>query len=306
MKSIAIIGSGALGLYYGTRLGLTGLDVRFLLRADLEAVRARGSIIVHLKDRTLELKPAAVFGTTAEIGPVDLVIVTTKTTSNPDLPALIAPLLGPDTAILTLQNGLGSDQLLADHFGPLRILGGLAFLGVNRTGPGIVTCIQDAELILGEFGRPISERLRLIVSFFAQAGIKTKAVDSLAEVQWIKLVWNVPFNGLSITAGGVTTDKITGNPALAEEAQGLMKEVQTAAAALGHIIPDEYLKTRYEGTVRMPPFKPSSLVDYLGGRPVEVEAIWGKPLRQAEAAGVDCPRWRRLYTELLRLLSKKE
>lgn len=303
---VAVVGAGALGLYYGTRLGLAGVDVRFLLRSDLAAVRARGSTIVHLRDRTLELKPALVYGSSAEIGPVDVVLVTTKTTSNADLPELIAPLLGPHTAILTLQNGLGSDQFLADRFGAFRILGGLAYIGNNRTGPGIVDCIQEGELALGEFGRPISERLQSIVGWFVQAGVKTKAIANLAQERWVKLAWNVPFNGLTITAGGVSVDKVVGDPALAADAQTLMKEVQAAAAALGHTITDEYLATRYAGTVRMPPYKPSSLVDYLAGRAVEVEAIWGEPLRQAEAAGIACPRWQRLYLELRALAPKKE
>src|SRR5579859_4950825 len=106
-SKIAIVGSGAIGLYYGTKLALAGTEVRFLLRGDLAAVRARGSILLRSGSGVTELRPAAVFGAPGEIGPVDLVIVTLKTTANGEFPRLIPPLLGPRTAILTLQNGLG-------------------------------------------------------------------------------------------------------------------------------------------------------------------------------------------------------
>src|SRR5882757_3907178 len=125
-SSIAIVGSGALGIYYGARLALAGADVRFLMRGDLATVRARGSLLIHETERSLELRPVAVFGSSGEIGPVDLVIVTLKTTANGELARLLPPLLGPSTAILTLQNGLGADEHIAALFGARRVMGGLA------------------------------------------------------------------------------------------------------------------------------------------------------------------------------------
>ncbi len=110
LERIAIVGSGAIGLYYGTQLALAGSDVRFLLRRDFEAVRAHG-ITVRVGDRVQAIPAGRVgaYASTADIGPVDLVIVTLKTTANAQLATLIPPLLGPETAVLTLQNGLGSD-----------------------------------------------------------------------------------------------------------------------------------------------------------------------------------------------------
>src|SRR5882762_258081 len=98
-SSIAIVGSGALGIYYGARLALAGGEVRFLMRGDLAVVRERGSLLIHEKERTLELRSVAAFASTDEIGPVDLVIVTLKTTANAELARLLPPLLGRDTAI---------------------------------------------------------------------------------------------------------------------------------------------------------------------------------------------------------------
>lgn len=298
---IAIVGSGSIGTYYGVRLALTGLDVRFLLRSDLTAVQARGSLVVYGKSGREELRPAAVFATTAEIGPVDLVIVTLKTTTNVALDTLLPPLLRPDTAILTLQNGLGADEFIADRFGAHRVLGGLAFICATRTGPGEVHCAHPGSVTLGEFGRRPVERTRQLALRFEAAGVKTRVAADLLEARWRKLVWNVPFNGLAIVRGGITTDVICADPALAAEALGLMQEVQRAAAAFGFHIPDKFLHGQLEVTPGMGAYAPSSLVDFQAGRAVEVESIWGEPLRRAQSAGVAMPRLAALYAQLQRL-----
>jgi len=301
---IAIVGSGAIGIYYGTRLALAGGDVCFLLRGDYAAVRERGTLRVTLRDGVHELKPAQVFRTTAEIGPVDLVIITLKTTANAALADLLPPLLGPDTAILTLQNGLGADEALAAQFGAERVMGGLAFIAVTRSGPGEVTCHHPGSLTLAEFGRRPVERTRQLGLRFEAAGVKNRIAANLLEARWRKLVWNIPFNGLAIARGGITTDKLCANPALAAEVRELMREVQHAAAAFGFAIPDEFLKLQFDVTPPMGAYPPSSLVDYLAGREVEVDAIWGEPLRRAQAAGVAVPRLAALQAELRRLCSK--
>jgi 2-dehydropantoate 2-reductase len=298
---IAIVGSGAIGTYYGTRLALAGADVRFLLRGDYEGVRHRGSLRVTLRDGVHELKPAQVFRTTAEIRAVDLVIITLKTTANAALPDLLPPLLGPETAILTLQNGLGSDEALAAQYGAARVIGGLAFIAVTRSGPGEVTCHHPGSLTLAEFGRRPVERTRQLALQFEAAGVRNRVAANLLEARWRKLVWNIPFNGLAIARGGITTDKLCAGPALAAEVRELMCEVQHAAAAFGFVIPDEFLKLQFDVTPPMGAYPPSSLVDYLAGREVEVDAIWGEPLRRAQAAGLAVPRLAALHADLRRL-----
>jgi 2-dehydropantoate 2-reductase len=115
-------------------------------------------------------------------------------------------------------------------------------------------------------------------------------------------VWNIPFNGLAITAapGGMTTDRICADPQLASRVRALMKEVQRAAAAFGIAIADEFLREQFDVTPPMGAYQPSSLVDFRASREVEIEAIWGEPLRRARAAGVDLPELERLYREIRR------
>ncbi len=303
-SSIAIVGSGAIGTYYGARLALAGADVRFLMRGDLAAVRARGSIMLHEKLGTSELHPVAAFGSPEEIGPVDLVLVTLKTTANAELARLLPPLLGPRTAVVTLQNGLGNEEHLASLVGAERVLGGLCFIAVNRIAPGELRGFHTpGSITLGEFGRAVSDRSRAIAGLFKTAGMACLAVENLAEARWRKLVWNIPFNGLAIAAGGITIDKIMMNPALAAEVRALMDEVAAVARALGYVVPENFIQSQIAVTLPMGAYAPSSLIDFLAGRAVEVEAIWGEPLRRAQVAGVDTPRLAVLYAKLRELLA---
>jgi 2-dehydropantoate 2-reductase len=267
-------------------------------------VHARGSLLLHEKGDTTELRPVAAFGSTGEIGPVGLVMVTLKTTANGELARLLPPLLGPSTAILTLQNGLGSDEQIAALFGAERVMGGLAFIATTRTAPGEVTCYHPGSIALGEFGRPPQERTRTLAAQFEAAGVKARVVDDLSKARWRKLVWNIPFNGLAISAGGVATDRLCADPLLTAEVHALMREVQFAAARLGFVIPDKFLQQQFDVTLPMGAYRPSSLVDFLAGREVEVEAIWGEPLRRAQAAGASVPRLEKLYASLKKLTAR--
>jgi 2-dehydropantoate 2-reductase len=297
---IAILGAGAIGLYYGARLALAGRDVSFLARSDLPAIRERG-ITLKVEGREDVLKPAAVFARAEDIGPVDLVILTLKATANAELAHLLPPLLGPATRVLTLQNGLGNEDVVARWVDRDRILGGLCYIACMRLAPAEVTCLHAGSIALGEADGPARERTRELAASFESAGVACRVVDDLVAARWRTLIWNVPFNGLSIAAGAVTTDVLCADPALRGEVQALMREVQAAARQLGIDIPDDVLRKQYDVTPPMGPYRPSSLVDFLAGRPLEIEAIWGEPLRRAQAAGAAMPRLALLYALLRRI-----
>jgi 2-dehydropantoate 2-reductase len=157
---------------------------------------------------------------------------------------------------------------------------------------------------LGEFNRPAAGRTRAIAGLLQSAGVHCRAIDSLAEARWRKLIWNVPFNGLAIAAGGITTDRILADPKLAAEVRSLMDEVAEAGRRLGHQIPETFIRQQIDVTPPMGAYKPSSLVDFLAGREIEIEAIWGEPLRQARAAGLAMPRLSELYARLREIAAK--
>ncbi len=291
---IAIVGSGSVGGYYGARLASVA-EVSFLMRRDLAAVRERG-LRVHSVAGDLHLAPVRAFATTKEIGPVDLVVVALKTTANEALPGLLPPLLKPGTILLTLQNGLGNEAFLARHFPGHPVLGGLCFVCINRGEPGVIHHLAHGKVEMGAFSG--AEALPSVADLFVRAGLDCRILPDLGLARWRKLVWNIPFNGLSIAGGGIDTQRILADPALLARTRALMTEVADVAAALGHRIDPAFVESNIQGTLEMGPYQPSSLVDFLAGHAVEIEAIWGSPLREAQRHGVPVPELERLHREI--------
>jgi 2-dehydropantoate 2-reductase len=302
---IAIVGSGALGCYYGARLAKAGCDVHFLVRSGRAAIVARG-IRIKTPTERIALRKVQAHATVAEIGPCDLVLVALKATANDPLGKLLPPLMGPQTLVLTLQNGLGVEEPVAEVTGGDHVLGAICFVGCTRTAPGVVDCSFPGLIMIGEFGRPAQTRTREVAKLFEKAGVKCAAQDNLEELRWKKLVWNVPFNGLAIAAGGITTDLIIADEGLRSLARRLMEEIVDAAAKFGHNIPRAFMDLQFERTQKLGRYSPSSLIDFREGRPIELEEIWGEPVRRAKSVGVPVPRLEMLYWLIKRLVSARK
>ena len=296
---IGVVGTGAVGGYYGAKLAYYGRDVHFLIRSEAEraAVRRFG---LQVRSRQGNFRVARVHShaTTAEIGPCDLVLIALKATANDALPALLPPLIGPDTLLLTLQNGLGNEEFLAGHFGAERVLGGLCFVCLHKTAPGVIEHQGHGNVVLGEHGGYPLPRTHDIAWEFKRCGVTARVAANLAEARWRKLVWNIPFNGLTLlataqrplTAPPVCTADLLADDALAYLTRRLMDEVIAAARKLGHHIPGDYADLQFKKTAEMGAYLPSTLVDYLAGRTIELDAIWGEPYRQAYNAGAEVGR----------------
>jgi len=294
---VAIVGAGAVGSYYGARLAQHGLDVHFLLRSDFEAVRLRGLEIRSIAGDFLLPHPN-LHPTTADIGPCDLVIIALKTTANQALLTLLPPLLQAGTRLLTLQNGLGNEEFLTTHFGRDRVVGGLCYVCINRLAPGVICHSAQGLVAIGDPSGPPRPSTQTLGSLLANAGWSCQVVDSLPRARWEKLAWNIPFNGLAIAAGGVDTSVIMADPCLRAQAAALIEEIQHAAARCGHPLPASLVATHLDATTRVGPYLPSSLIDFTAGRDVELESIWGEPLRRARAAGAHTPRLELLHALL--------
>jgi len=292
-QSIAVVGSGAIGLYYGGRLASAGEDVRFLTRSDFEAV-SRDGLQVESIHGDFRLPRVNAYQSPFEMGPVDLVIVAWKATSNGQLREVLTPLLHSNTQVLTLQNGLGNCESLAEIVGADRVLGAMCFVCINRVAPGVVSHSAGGSMSIGEWRpNPLGRAVELERRFKA-ANIPATAVESREQAQWEKLVWNIPFNGLSVADGGVTTDYLLATPERENHLRVLMTEVIAGGRALGLQLDDGLIDYHINRTRPMGPYRTSSMIDYVEGREVEVFPIWEEPLRRAREAGVGMPQ-----TELL-------
>lgn len=304
IRRIAILGSGALGLYYGGRLALAGHEVCFLARRDLQHLRREGLTLDFAGEHHV-VRPSLVAAEAAEIGPVDLAVITLKSTANHELSRLLPPVLGPNTLVVTLQNGLGVDEPVAALAGPARTLGALCFIGVNRVAPGTVACGHVGYLELGAFQPEVAgASTRLAVQAFLSSGIKASEVESLLGARWRKLVWNVAFNGLTIALGGIASNEVLLDREGERRARALGREVQAIARAEGIEIPDTFLIGQIEKTRGMH-YLPSTLLDWRAGLPLELDAIWGEPLRRARQHGVSTPELARLERELRELAANR-
>lgn len=300
---IGIVGSGAIGTYYGAKLAHAGEDVHFLMRGDLGDVRRNG-IFVRGEGENFRVAKINCYNSTKEIGPCDLAIIAVKSISNPEIADLIPPLLSEKTMLLTLQNGLGNEEFFAGHFGANRVLGGLCFIAITRKSRTEVDRTAHGDIVLGEFDRPAQPRTHELAAIFERANVRCHVRDDLALERWRKLIWNIPFNGLSIVAGGIDTRAILANEHLRDETLALMKEVIAAANKCGHPLSEDAWRKHIERTEAMGPYKPSTLTDWEAGKPLEIETIWGEPIRRAAAAGAQMPRTEVLYV-LLQQLSRK-
>ncbi len=295
---IAIVGSGALGLFYGGLLQRGGNEVHFLLRSDYDVIM-RDGLTVHSINGDFHLPNVFGHVHTAEIGPVDLVLVGLKTFANQRLGELLWPLISENTRILTLQNGLGNEEYLADLFGSDQIIGGVAFLCSNRGEAGHVHHSAAGRIIIGDYHCFDQGRLELLAECFRSAGIDCETTVDLKKTRWEKLVWNIPYNGLCALMQQ-SVDLLMKIPATRKLVRDLMLEVIAAAntQGLSKAIPDGYADSMLEFTDGMGIYKPSMQIDREAGRELEIRAIFRTPLEYGRLQGVVMPRVEMLATLL--------
>jgi 2-dehydropantoate 2-reductase len=300
MATIAVIGSGAVGGYYGARLAQAGHDVRFLCRSDLEVVRRHG-LRVFSKDGDFTLPRVEAFASPGEIGPVDWVICSLKATAIEEARDLVAPCVGPKTRIVALMNGLGIEARFAEWFGPERVFGGMAFVCINRGEPGVIHHLEYGRVSIGHVLDDSAETARLR-DLLESGNVEVAVAPNLRYARWEKLCWNIPFNGLSVAGGGIGTRTIVDSPLLRATAERAMVEVVAAGnadlAAAGsdaRLDPGEVIPRMFALTDTMGDYRTSMVIDFVMGRPLESEAILGNPVRRAAELGVEVPAMATLY-----------
>ncbi|MGB3571293.1 MAG: putative 2-dehydropantoate 2-reductase [Phormidesmis sp.] len=311
--SYAIIGTGAIGGYYGARLQQAGCEVHFLLRGDYETVRHSG-IAIESVDGDFELPQVKAYSYPADIPPVDVAVVALKTTQNHQLYALLPP-IKEGGVILFLQNGLGveadfSQQLKEKSRSVPNILGGLCFICSNRIGPGRFRHSAYGRILLGAHNptaQPCTPTplMAAIAADFAKGSIAIETTDDLPMARWRKLVWNVPYNGLSVVLDA-NTEEMMADSGVRSLITTLMAEVITTANAWGEQtspgtnrhLPFSLIDEMIAHTEVIEPYRTSMKIDYDEHRPLEVETIVGNPLRAAQAMGVSVPAMTMLYQQL--------
>lgn len=300
-RTYAILGTGALGGFYGSRLQKAGADVHFLLHSDYEHVNKHG-LVIESKDGDFTLPDVRAYDDVQKMPPCDVVIVAFKTTHNHLLPKLLPSVVKDDGVVLVLQNGLGVEDEVAQIVGDKRVMGGLCFLCSNKVGPGHIRHldygeVKFAEYAIGYNSQGITTRMCQIAADFENAGIPIKLAADLLLARWQKLVWNIPYNGLSVVLDA-RTDELMGNTHTRALVEELMWEVAAGAKSCDRIIANSFIEMMLDWTVKMKPYRTSMKIDYDEKRPLEVETMFGNPLRLAQQKGANLPKITMLYQQL--------
>jgi 2-dehydropantoate 2-reductase len=275
--------------------------VHFLVRSSVD-VLARQGLRVRSVDGDIVLPSISVTDEPARVPPVDVVLVAIKTTANESLGAVLPPLVGPSTTVVMLQNGLGVEAAAAACVPHATVLGGLCFVCSVLESPGVIDHVDYGAVTLGEHrsdGTPAGRTpaVEAVASDLAAAGVDVHPQADLVLARWKKLVWNIPYNGLSVVLGA-GTDELMADPDARRLVRSLMVEVQRGAASHGREVPDDFVEQMLADTEAMTPYRTSMALDFDQGRPLELEAIYRVPITQAATAGVELPVSMALYRQL--------
>lgn len=290
-----VIGTGAIGGYYGAKLAQGGQDVHFLFHSDYDYVREHG-LRVNSGDGGFHLDHVNAYQDVRQMPKCDVVIVALKTVHEQMLREMLPPLLTDDTVVLLIQNGMGMEQDVEQMVPGVKLAAGLAFICCSKTHPGVIDHLDLSGLNVGNYNAP-QETIDRMIAEMVSADIDARNVDYL-EARWRKLLWNMPFNGLSV-ALHTDTDALVRNAATRRLLRAMTQEVIEAAHAVGvKGLTDRDADAMIEMTTKMRPYKPSMRLDWDYHRPMEVYYLYTRPIEEARRAGLDMPLHRMLEAEL--------
>lgn len=318
---VAVIGAGAIGGYVGTKLALAGEDVTFIVRgANLTAIRANGfKLIAHDGSEEVATGVKAT-DNYDEAGPQDVVILAMKAHQVEAVAKDVPKLFGPDTAVVTMQNGIpywyfhrhggpleGStvrsvdpNGLIAELIPPTRVIGCVVYPASELIAPGVVQHIEGERFPLGELDGSTSERVTRIAACFERAGFKSPVLPNIRSEIWLKLWGNLTFNPISSLTHATLVD-ICQYPHSRELAAGMMREAQAVATVLG-IEFRVSLDKRIAGAEKVGKHKTSMLQDIEAGRAPEIDALVGAVVELAQLTNTPTPRIEAVYA-LVKLLA---
>jgi 2-dehydropantoate 2-reductase len=293
---ILIVGTGAVGAFFGAVLARQGAAVSVVCRSDYESVRHRG---LHIESPLLgntTFLPTAVFRQVKDAPAPDYLILSTKVLPEVDRANLIRPAVGRHTAIVLLQNGLDIEAEVAAQYPDNELLSCIAFIAVARVGPGKIHHQSAGSVALGTYPKGITSAAQRLATLFEQGGVKCRLVEDVQSARWQKALWNASFNPLSILGSGLDTAILLADPAGELLVRDLMQEVLQTADAAGYPLATSLIDQLIATTKAMPAYKTSMALDVDCRRPTEIEAILGNVVRTARRHSVAVPKLEMLYT----------
>ena len=303
---VLLIGAGGVGVYFCGRLAQGGgAEVSVVARSECETALKNGYSVRSVAG-DFHFHPDRVFRSAEEFpGGADFIILATKVLPEVDPVALLRPAVerSPKSVIVLIQNGIDIEEQVCSAFPDHELLSTIAYVGVSRPAAGEVLHFGSGTLRMGVYPAGISDGAKKLAAAFEAGGIvKCELCEDIVRGRWCKLLWNLPFNPVSVLAGGADTRQMVGDPELERLCRELMSEVIAVANACGVRLTAEEAEATMEYTRNFPAYRTSMLQDFEAGRPLEVEAILGNPVRLARAHHLAVPRMESCYA-LLRALN---
>jgi len=296
---VTVMGAGGLGGYFGGLLAVAGHAVTFVARgAHLEAMRRQGGLTVQAADGEWLALGEAVAAPGGD--PADLVLFTVKSYDTEEAAGLIGPVVGSETAVLSLQNGVDNEEILARAYGEDRVLGGVAYILAAIQARGVVRQTAGPRtVIFGEWRGGPSERVRRLGGMLAEAGWRVTATDDVVREKWVKFAFICAQAGMTALARLPIGEIRTCPPSWAMFRQ-IVEEVVAVGRARGVSLGPEVVEAHLQMAQHLEPEATSSLYsDLTGGRRLELEALHGTVVRYGLEAGVPTPACSAVYAALL-------
>jgi 2-dehydropantoate 2-reductase len=287
---IAVFGAGGVGTFYGGLLARAGHDVHFVARgAQLETLRTQGIHISSLSLGEIRVPPVRATARASDIGPAGLVLLSVKAHQTGAVLDEVAHLVGPETTVMALQNGVESDEVLAARFGAARVASAVVYVGATLEAPGFVRHVAAGTLVIRA-----TERVRDVL---ASTGLPVRVSPDIERQRWHKLAWNASFNAVSALTLRSSQD-LLGNPDTRRLLLAMMHEVMAVANAQGVALGAADIEQLVATTEKAAAIRTSMLVDRERGRPLETDALVGVVVRKGRDAGIPTPIAEVLYALL--------
>jgi 2-dehydropantoate 2-reductase len=297
---IAVMGSGGVGGFYGGRLAHAGCDVHFVARgAHLAAMRAHGLTLENKEQGDIRVANVNVTDDPATIGVSDLVIIAVKLKDTEAAALAVQPIVGPHTAVLSLQNGVIKDDILRKHYAAEQVMGGVAYVATHVARPGVILQVGPMQrVILGEYDGKRSARADALLAALLRAGVKAEISSDIRRTLWEKFSFLVGLSGTT-TAMRSTIGPIRTHPRTRAFLHDLFKEVVAVGRAHGVALPADYADDRLAFADTVPAGMTSSMHhDLERGNPLEVEWLSGGVVTLGAAVGVPTPANRAVWDML--------
>lgn len=295
---IGVVGTGAVGGFFGAKLKLAGFDVVFLSRGKNLEVTKKEGLTLDTLGKIYSIKNAVFTDKIENLNNCDYILFTVKSYDTKKTAEQIKKIVGKTTTVITPQNGINNDIIIGEIIGKEKVIPAMAQVGVSTPHPGYIKHVSLGKLTFGEYDGKYSDRIKEFESILKKAGIESVVTDNIQLARWKKYIWNCTFNIIAAITG-LSLDKILADSYLKELCKNTILEIKTIAEKEGIIFDEkDVVNARIKLAEVMGTFKPSTLEDLEKGKRIELDAFTGNVIELARKHKVSVPINTTLYALL--------